>query len=71
MNNTDKVEAILSNEKEWRRYMMEEIKEIKNSQIEMRISVSDLKTKVAFFGAIFGAVGSFLTTYIKSKISHL
>jgi hypothetical protein len=48
------------NEKEWRSHMLEEIKEIKKIQIEMRISVSNLQLKVAFFGILFGTIGAFL-----------
>lgn len=53
------------NEKEWRNHMLEEIKEIKKTQVDMRISISSLQLKVAFFGMLFGVIGSFL----KDKIA--
>jgi hypothetical protein len=68
MTNADKVEAIINNEKEWRKFLMEEVKDIKTSQVEMKISISNLQLKVAFFGAVFGAIGAMFASFVKEKL---
>lgn len=64
-------ETDLENEKEWRRELQasmkdltNEMKEIQKNQVELKIAVSNLQLKVAFFGMIFGAVGTMVVNFV-------
>lgn len=60
---------------EWGRYMLEEMRSLKREvqklnekHTTMRIDLAVLKTKVAFIGAVAGAIGAGITTWIVNLI---
>lgn len=55
------IDRVLSNDKEWRRYLLEELKEIKKEQREMVITMTTLKVKLGIISAVFGILGGYIT----------
>ncbi len=51
------LEVVVENQVEWRKHMLNEIKEI-------RKEVSGLRSRVAFMGSIFGIIGAYVKTTI-------
>ncbi|MCK5615252.1 hypothetical protein KAR91_76015 [Candidatus Pacearchaeota archaeon] len=51
----DELVKLLENEKEWRRFIITEVKEIKKDCNSIRKNMSALKVKVAVVAAGFGA----------------
>lgn len=47
------------------RYLKEEIKEIKRTQIKLLTEVAGLKVKSGVWGLLAGALGSFIVYFIK------
>jgi len=54
----------IENEKEWRRYLMSEISEIKKSQQETLVTLTTLKLKVGAISMVFGAISSVIYQYL-------
>lgn len=59
----DKIDAIIENEKEWRREMYKEIK-------SLREDVNRLKVLASLVGLIMGYIGSNLKSITKFFIGH-
>lgn len=65
----------IDNEKEWRRFLMSEVKDIKDSQdsiMEMihmsNISISNLKLKMGMLSATIGLFAGVIASWITSKL---
>ena len=54
-------DRIISNDKEWRRYLLQKIDDIEKEQKEMIITLTTLKIKLGFISAVFGVLGGYLT----------
>lgn len=69
------IQLIVSNDQEWRRFMLEEIKEVKRSQHDLmkvvtseRLELNALKVKVGFIAGIAGAVAGWLGHFATKKL---
>ena len=51
----DKLHIVVDNDKEWRKYIIWELREIKSDQKRLDQRVQGLSSKVAILGAFFGA----------------
>lgn len=54
----------LENEKEWRRFLMSEIAEIKKSQQETLVTITTLKLKIGAISMVFGGISSIIYQYL-------
>ena len=59
----DRVDVDIENEREWRRALYSEVKEI-------RRDISNLRVKMAVIGAFFGLVGSGILDAVKSALGR-
>ena len=65
--NNETIEALIGNEKEWRRHLINEIKCVKTEQIKQGKAISALKVKAGLWGAIAGAAAG-AVIYLKTII---
>lgn len=67
----DSIKSLIDNEKEWRKHLIVEMREIKSDQKEMTKSFHQLKMKVTvrltMFGTFCGSLGAAIAQYIKVK----
>jgi hypothetical protein len=59
---------LLESEKEWRRFLMSEVQDIKKTQNEMLLTMTTLKIKIGAFSSVFGAIGALAITWITKKM---
>lgn len=64
------VDQLLENEREWRRYMIKEMGELKVEVHELRILTTTLKVKYGLIATIFGFIGGFIGPLFKYFNSH-
>ena len=50
---------IVSNDKEWRRYIIKKLDKIEDEQQKQAIKVNTLEVKASLFGIIFGFISGF------------
>lgn len=62
------INRIVSNDREWRKFLLSEIRDIKKEQGEMSLEMNTLKVKVAVFSSVFGTVFGAATAWIVSKL---
>lgn len=55
------LDRVLNNDKEWRRYLLEELKEIRKEQRDMIVTMTTLKVKLGVISAVFGLLGGYIT----------
>lgn len=67
MKNNIPITILLENEKEWRRYLVDELKDIKTEQIEQGKNISSLNVKAGFFG-MFGGILTTIGAFLIKKI---
>lgn len=67
MSNEKDINLIISNEKEWRKHTLEEMRELRKTQQELLITVSTLKVKVGLISGIFGTIAGALATMFSKK----
>lgn len=60
----EKLEQIVTNEKEWRKYLFKKVEKIEEAQDQMNITITTLKIKYGFMASFFGVVGGFLATLL-------
>lgn len=60
--NDHELNRIVNNDREWRKFMINEIREIRKEQGEFSLVVNTLKIKVAFFSGIIGAVAGLISS---------
>lgn len=53
------INRIVSNDKEWRRYIIKKLDKIEDDQHKTAIKVNTLEVKASFFGIIFGFISGF------------
>ena len=58
--------GLLESEREWRRFMIDEIKELKRDIKIVRKNMGALKVRVAVMASLFGGAGSFLIKFMDS-----
>lgn len=51
---------IVSNDREWRKFIISEIKELRKESSETALQVNTLKVKAGFFSAIIGFVAGLI-----------
>jgi hypothetical protein len=76
MEMTEKeINRIVSNEKEWRKLILSEIRTVKKevadvskSQNNMALEMNTLKVKVAIFGSAFGGAAGIIAAWIIGKL---
>lgn len=67
-------ELVIDNDREWRKFMLNQIETIRESQTSMLITVTTLKVKFGliggFFGFLGGSLGALITilTYLKKHL---
>jgi hypothetical protein len=54
------LEIVLDNDREWRKYILEEMQDIQDDQKKMLIEMTTLKVKVALFSGVISTVISFI-----------
>lgn len=64
------VDKLLENEREWRRYMIREMRDLKTEVHQLRILTTTLKVKYGLVATIFGFIGGFLGPLIKYLNGH-
>lgn len=69
------INRIVSNDKEWRKHIFHEMRDIRKDQKEqsekqqeIALEMNTLKVKVAFFGGISGTVFGAITAWVMSRI---
>ena len=55
------LDRILSNDKEWRKYLLTKMEAIEKEQRETIITLTTLKVKLGFISAVFGLLGGYIT----------
>lgn len=67
------LEKILTNEREWRKFILEEMEKLSNKLISNilvnTVEIEKLKTKVAIYSSFFGIIGGMITAIISVSIS--
>jgi hypothetical protein len=65
------LDLVVDNEKEWRTYILKELRDMRKEQSAMSAIVTGLRVKVALFGSVFGFItgvfGSVLTKYFLNQ----
>lgn len=64
------VGQLLENEKEWRRYMIQEMKDLKKEVHQLSILTTTLKVKYGLIAGFFGFIGGFLGPLLKYFNGH-
>jgi hypothetical protein len=65
------LEILVNNESEWRRYILQELSDLRKGQTDLLVTATTLKVKFGIIGSVFGAisgvVGSLVVDFIKHK----
>ena len=59
-----KIEAILDNEREWRRYVVEKVDKLSDDMSLLKVKVATISS---FFGILSGAVTHVIIAFIKDR----
>jgi hypothetical protein len=61
-------DAALGNEREWRKFLMSEIKDLRHEVAQINITVTTLKIKIGLASSFFGFLAGALATVISKKL---
>lgn len=68
--NEDNIDSLLDNEREWRRYLMTQMGEIKNEFAHTANEIAAIKVWNLVFRLVGGAIFAILLLWIETKFNH-
>lgn len=66
----DRIDQVVSNDKEWRELILTKIDKIETSQVNMLVTITTLKVKFGIIGSAFGFIGGAVVSLITAVIKH-
>lgn len=66
----DRIDQVVSNDKEWRELILTKIDKIEDNQVNMLVTITTLKVKFGIIGSAFGFIGGAVVSVIAALIKH-
>lgn len=66
----ERIDQVVTNEKEWRELILSKIDKIEDGQVTMLVTITTLKVKFGLIGSAFGFIGGAVVSIIAALIKH-